>query len=187
MPVFPSQYWGGSPDTIGAVRVYCTTGDIARRMSLMGRDLRLDDNDDSMVDADEELAVDDCILDASETINMYLYSKYTPANLAQSAWVNRRCVDVAVYVLCSRRMNDVPESAESRYETAIEELKAIADGPRTVPGIPLRFSLAPRYSNVRVDDRYRFKKIRVESQISSKPPQGYVQNVDWAGEWCFEI
>lgn len=169
------------------ITLYCTESDVQRRLSIDGEQALLDMNNDGMVDATEQQGLTDAITDATETINFYLFSKYDPVWLVQSNWVNRRTVDLAIYALCGFRNHTPPDHVVDRAQKAEEDLEAIADGPRKVPGLPQRLDTAPIISNVRVDPRFTWKKIRVERPISSKPSTGYAQVPDYQADLFWEI
>src|ERR1700721_135167 len=88
---------------------YCDPGDIQRRLSVEGQLLRTQDYGKGSI-AGEAGVIEDCIWDATETINMFCNPLYDPGALVRSGWVNRRATDIAVYNLCIRRGNPAPSS-----------------------------------------------------------------------------
>jgi phage gp36-like protein len=163
---------------------YTDRAAVERLLSAAGVRRRLDDGGDGQADAAESAALDDAIADATETVNYYLFSKYLPARLAASPWVWRRATVLAAYALAQRRGNPAPEPLAERAERAVEELEALADGPRVLPGVPLRMTLAPTWSNVRVDPTRNWRVIRVERGRSS--PSRLPQTPDWGEAFSAE-
>lgn len=167
---------------------YCTQADVEHLLSQAGVVMRLDDDNDGSASNPFELhAMQDSINDATESCNYFLFMKYDPANLANSNWVNRRATILAAYDLCGRRGNPVPESLAERAEKALEELEAVAEAYRLLPGIPLRRTCAPTWDNVRCDPRYNWKVIRVERNTSSPQTTSQPVNQDWMESFAYEI
>lgn len=157
---------------------------VRTQLSAAGVRLALDDNRTKRVTADEQARLDQAVIDATETVNYYLASKYTPKRLAQSWWVWRRATVLAAYDLCTTRNNPPPESLLALAEQAQAELEAVQQGQGVVPGLPMRMTQAPTWSNVRIDQRRQFKVIRVERPTSSK--SGLRQNPDYQAEYTPE-
>lgn len=160
--------------------------DVEHYLSAQGVRYRLDDDGDGVVSVDEQAALTDALTEASETCYFYLFFKYDPVNLAVSNWVNRKATILAGYRICTRRGNPPPNIVVEDAAKAEEDLKAVADGPRMVPNVPLRRMLAPVWSNTRADPRYNFRVIRVERQQSSQQTTGLPQNTDWQDAYLFE-
>lgn len=165
-PTIPNNYY------------YCDPGDIQRRLSVENTILRTEDVGPGAVIA-EAGAYEDAIWDATETINLYCFQHYDPGALQKSMWVNRRATDLAVYLLSCRRGNSPSSSMEMRYNQAIQWLDKIHMGLFELPGVPMRFTSAPSWSNVRVDQRYNTFRLRVETSISDSSPAPYQQAIDW--------
>ncbi len=161
--------------------LYCTEGDVQRYLSAAGVALRIDDGAGAI-----DAAFQDAIIEASETINFYLWQKYFNYSLATSNWVNRKCTALAAYVVCGRRGNEPPENVIERAEKAQEELKQVADNRRLVPGLPLKLYLAPQMSNIRFDPRYEFSCLRVERKQSTRNASKLPQNVDYRDQWTVD-
>lgn len=168
--------------------LYCTQTDIENYLSAVGVKLRLDDDQDDIISTQEQEAMTDILAEATETINYYLFAKYTPAILATSWWVNRQATIFGSYRLCSRRTNPVADVVIEDVAKSEKQLEAISEGPKLVPNLPARMILAPHMSNTRCDPRYTFRVIRVErNQSSLWSPTQLQQNVDRADEFTLEM
>jgi hypothetical protein len=171
--------------------LYCTQTDIETQMSIKGVRLRIHDPASPAVPTSNvpgksvseqpSQVLQDAIVEATETCNFYLWSKYDPMFLAQSNWVNRKATFLACYRIGSSRSNPPPDTWVEDALKAEEDLKAVADGPRIIPGLPLRRTLAPVMSNVRfVPWPYQFRCLRVERQNSSAHNRSQLpQNIDY--------
>src|SRR5262245_20360010 len=95
---------------LASITLLCSKADVERVLSVLGVQLRLDDNNDGATDADEDLRMNDALIQASETCYYYLYQKYTPNAISRSNLVNRWAADLAAYVLCGDRSDPAPES-----------------------------------------------------------------------------
>lgn len=84
--------------------VYCTTADLAARISQFGLDLRLDDDGDGLAETANTTAV---IEAACVVVNMILLGvRYTAAELAQSVEIVHASSALALLYACRRRAND---------------------------------------------------------------------------------
>jgi len=167
--------------------VYIDDDGLNAALSANGVLLRADDNQDGTVDPTEEMRITQAKNAASETIDYYCFSRYTPANLANSNLIYEAAKWLAAYQLCATRGNEVPESVIEQAEQWEEKLKAIQAGRGRVPGIPYRMSQAPAWDNVRVNVHYDFKAIRVERKTSSQVPSTFPVQQDWRDMLTFEI
>lgn len=157
--------------------LYSTRDEVVSIFSEIAIDTRIDDNHDETISATEETYLTDLIEESTDIINSYLLPFYTPENLANSRWIRRRCSYMVCHLISSRRGN--PAQFQERYDSILEELVRIAKGPGIngnphVPRIPVRQDNRPSVSNIRIDDRYRRSKIRVDtitSTGSGKPDQ----------------
>lgn len=170
------------------ITTYCTQSDIEHYLSAAGVELSVDDDGDGYISTDEQAAITDARVEASETVNFYCWDKYTPAALATSNWVNRAATIFAAYRLRSRRGNPVPAiivDDAGKYE---EKLTLIKEANGKIPGVPLRRTLAPVWSNTRCDPRYQFRVIRVErNQSALHNPTQLPQNTDYSDAFTFEL
>ena len=174
--------------TLATITLYCSQTNVEQILSANGVTLRLDDSGDGTVSAAEQLAMDFALADAAETCNFYLWPKYSPSWLATSNWVNVRASWLATYALCDRRGNPCPESLEDRAEKVLEELERVHSGSHLLPGVPLRWAMAPVYSNVRADPRYEYRVLRVERNNSSRQRRSALQTfTDWREAFYLEV
>jgi phage gp36-like protein len=172
-PRFPTYY-------------YCDPGDIQRRLTIAGVKDRTQDYGPGGIFA-EGGVVEDCIFDASEIINFYCFSLYRPEDMVTSAWINRRATDIACYLLEARRGNIPSGIITTIYKQAIEWLESVHRSIYEIPGIPIRATQAPAWSNVRIDQRYPTFRVRVERSISQQSPTPYRQSVDWSSEYDYSV
>jgi hypothetical protein len=155
---------------------YCTATDVIARLSAVGYAARLDDN---------PAAIKNVLQDATNKMRMYLEPIYNPTDLVADAqnggWTNDRAVDIATGLLCRRRANPMPDAVKEAYQEAIESVEGMRRDDTQIPGIKPRHSMGPTFSNIRVDPRYIYRRIRVETQQSEHTaPTGYAQAVEWS-------
>ena len=161
---------------------YCTALDIAARWSSAGKDIRLDD---------DPSAISNVLQNATNKIRFYCADTYAEADLLADAddagWVNDRATDLACVFLGRRRGNTVPDEIKEAYREAVDELERVHDDIYEIPGVPKRHAAYPTFSNIRVDPRYDYRKVRVEKIISeASSPSSYVQIPDWTSQFIFE-
>lgn len=172
---------------LDSLTLYCTEADVRRVSSSMAVDLRLDDDGDGTVSGDEALALQDALIDATETINFYCWQKYSPLSLSRSNFINRRASVLAAYVLSRRRDNPAPEALETSAEKAIEELESVCVNGKLLPGVPLRRTLGPSWSNTRCVPGYTFRVIRVERNTSSRDRTAKPVVPDYREQYTIEL
>lgn len=144
---------------------YCTESDIQRLFSSAGVVAFSDHDNDGVSDTG---VVDDCINHASQEIELYCRRRYDAIGLAASSLVNRWTTVLATAYLCERRGNAVPESLAKEAARILEDiLPKVASGELSLPGIAFAQDLRPMHSNLTVDRRYRYSKIRVQQANSS--------------------
>jgi hypothetical protein len=101
------------------------------------------------------------------------------ANAAQNGSVKRWSMALAAQWLGRRRGQVPPAGVEDDALESLEELKQVRTGMLSVGGIPTRTSGWPFISNMTVDPRYDYAKLRVEQPLSELTPTQYGQYVDW--------
>ena len=150
---------------------YCSVADVQRLFSSAGVTDYADHDDDGVADTD---VVEDCINQATEEIDAYARQRYEQAKLSTSTLINRWCTVLAVYFLCMRRGNTVPQSIASETERILDPdsglLVRLSRGRYQLPGVPLREDLRPSWSNLTIDRRYPRSKTRVVRTNSSDSP-----------------
>ena len=152
---------------------YTTIARIKYRISADGYDLRLDDTSTGTA-AD---IVAQVIADASDEIEFYCLGGYSAAQLATSGWVLKIATDIAVWMLCWRRLNGCPEGAQVMADAAFERLEAIAAGKLKIPGLTPNRQSVPVLSNLRPRVR-PFPRVVVTPNNSTGSPAGYVRHED---------
>jgi hypothetical protein len=121
--------------------------------------------------------------EGTRRVNLYCQSRYDVSQMAANAQANgsvkawARCL--AGKWLASRAGNSPPKSILNDCEEAIDEMKRIQTGALSIEGIGTRTSGWPFFTNVTVDLRYTYAKVRVQPQISEGTPTQYGQFVDW--------
>jgi hypothetical protein len=157
---------------------FTSRAEIERIYSTIAVTLRLDD----LNTEGESDMVDEVVDAATETVASYTLRYYNSTAIYNSPWVRRRATIIACYYLSMRRANGTQFTRE--YERIIEELeKFLTDKPPMIPGAdgfpaPVRTSMIPTVSAYIVDDRNRYRKLRVKKDYSTKPypgQYGYVQ------------
>jgi phage gp36-like protein len=162
---------------LATITLYASRTDLEHLLSVYGVDQRLDHDGSGGISAAEEAFLTDCLTEASETVNWYLFNRYDPVNLAMSNWVARKTTILAAYRLTSSRGN--PPLFVEDAERALDDLERAVTDPRFgPPGVPIRPTCIPVFSNLRVDARYNWRCIRVEKNNSSPIPTKLRQNVD---------
>lgn len=165
---------------------YCTEADLQAFLGADGTTARVDDDGDNSQSVAEAGYLTKAISWATDRVNFYLLARYAAADLYTSWMVNEWAVICSTYWLSVRRGNPPPGSTAKLYEMAVEEMKLVHSGQYEVPGIGTREVLWPAWSNVRVDQLYTVRKIRVERPLSEQTPVGYRQNVDWVAQRIWE-
>lgn len=108
---------------------YCVLSDI---LAIVPEAKLLQLTDDSGLGAVDSDRVDQAAADASSEIDGYLAARYAvPVNPVPDL-VRKLAVDLVVYNLYARRVNEVPESHKDRYKNAIRLLENIAKGVVTL-------------------------------------------------------
>lgn len=158
--------------------VYCTEAELIRYLSTNAVTDYADHDDDGTADTD---VVDDCINQATEEIDLYARQRYTQTDLQTSTLINRWCVVLAARFLQTRRGNVISDSIEREWFRIADPdnglLARIAKGLIQLPGIPLRASLRPSFSNLTVDRRRRVSTIRVTQENSTDAPTTMTQDI----------
>lgn len=131
-----------------------------------------DHNSDGFEDA---TVVQSCVDFATGFLGGAVAKLFTLASLATSTVMREFATIVALRTLCMRRGNPIPESIELRYQEIVARdgiLEAIAKGAMQlldsngapIPGLK---SFGPVMSNLSIDRRFYFEKVRVQRQSST--------------------
>lgn len=147
------------PETLNYV--YTTEAEIQRIWSPQGVLLRTDADEDGVSD---DGVITDAVYDATDTVNLYCETWYSPNDMAENQWVRRNATWIAAHLISLLRGD--PGYYHARYERCIEFLERVNEGKLQIPRLPFRFDMQPAMSNLRVDQRYTTKKIRVQPSTS---------------------
>lgn len=137
----------------------------AELIRLMGADGALafgDDDELGTVDAD---IYTDIVNMATCEVDMYIQHFYTPDIAHQNLWVRRVATWIGAHLYTQRRGN--PGAYESLYQTATDWLNKIRSGKFQIPRLYQRANVYPAHSNLVVDDRFPYNKLRVEQSNST--------------------
>ena len=116
---------------------------------------------------------------ATSQVKLYCCARYDDSQLATCWSCNRWATVLGSRWLCKRRAQPCPKSIEEDWKETKEEMQAIQQGKLLLEDIPLRTSGFPFLSNVTVDIRYDYARIRVEQPLSELTPTQYGQYIDW--------
>lgn len=172
------------------LNLYCDDSDLAGLLSQLGVDARLDDDASATRDAGEDDVLRLCREWATAQVKMYCLPHYDDSELARSWVVNWWATVLAAHQLCSRRLNQVPDSIRALLfgsggadRGVMGELRDVHADRLKVPECRRRNpDDAPAWSNVVVDPRYRMRQARVQRPISERTPTQYPQTIDWPSE-----
>jgi hypothetical protein len=112
-------------------------------------------------------------------VKLYCCGRYNDSDLANCWSANRWATVLGGRWLCKRRAQPCPKGIEEDWKEAKEELALIQQGRMQLEDVPLRTSGFPFISNVTIDIRYDYAKIRVEQPLSELTPTQYGQYIDW--------
>ena len=120
---------------------YCNNADVIARLSQTGILYLADDDNDSILDANEDAFVTSAINDASTEIDEALAPWFDdPRSCSGNAWLNAKCVDLACERICGRKGQTPPQHVSEAARIAREKLdlvrraRSAPDGLR-VPGL----------------------------------------------------
>jgi hypothetical protein len=116
---------------------------------------------------------------ATAKVKMYCCNRYDDSVLATSWTVYNWATIIGSRWVAKRRLQGCSEGLEDDYEEAIDEMKSVQVGNLQIEDIGTRTSSWPFMSNVTVDQKYDYNKIRVEPQLSEGTPTIYPQYIDW--------
>lgn len=166
---------------------YATTiADVKNRLSDVGVSLRQDDDQDGSVSGSgtESTAYSSCYTRAAAACDFYLRTHYTSAQLATHQQATEWCTTLAAFFLCSRRGQIVPESLQEQKEEAVEQMKAVHDGAYALVDLQPQSYQAPSWGNPRIDQRYPYRKVRVQTPIGpDKPTPQHTQATEPPGAY----
>ena len=150
---------------------FCSVDQLERYMSNLAADLYSTHTTGSAPDPEVKY---DAINFATEEMSMFLRQRYDVASLAACSLVQSWCVRVAAYYLSTVRGDDPPEVWKKEYDRLMDPdkglLAMVAAGKIQLPGVALRSDVRPSMSNLRIDRRYTFSKVRVTRPNSTDQP-----------------
>jgi len=151
--------------------LYTTATDVRTLLSAEGVDASLDDDQSGTVSETEETRLTTYAANyATSKVNDYCLGRYDAIDLASSWTANEWATIIAARWVRLRRGNPVPKSLQELFEDVMEDLKAVRTKQYDIQDLAERVSSAPKWSNVRVDVRYRLRQIRVQRPISEQTP-----------------
>ncbi len=154
--------------------LYTSQAEIERYWSKRAAALHVNDfDDDEVPDFDNEQFQTDVweeiVTGATDEANFYLLRFHQAADLANNRWVRTRATWIGCYLLSLRRGD--PGYYTTLYERAIGDFQRV-DETHPVPRLGLKTEFTPAMSNIRIDDRFRVAKERVEPMISTGGTSG---------------
>lgn len=119
--------------------MYSTLDDI-RRLIPNAIIIQLTDDENTLTV--NQVRVNEAIAQADSVINSYCATRHTvPFTAPVPAIIKAMSVDIAVYNLYSRRVEEIPETRSERYKNAIRLLEGIAKGTITLGVAPAPVAL----------------------------------------------
>lgn len=115
---------------------------------------------------------------ATAWVKRFTQSLYDVADLANSWSVVTWATIKAAHWICARRANPIPTSLNNLYLEAIDELTMVRAQQMQIEDIGYRNEILPSWSNLRIDQRWTIKKMRVETVLSGRMPSQYPQKQD---------
>lgn len=178
-------------ELLAQLPLYSSRMEVESIFSVMGVDVRLDDDDDGVVSPpgtgpnapdEEEDRLTHAIAEATDLVNGYLAQHYSPTNLALVRRVRRWTSWIAAHILSRRRAN--PGLFCDEYERALEEMQLILEGKQILFGVPKSGQHMPMMSNFVINRNFRTQPQRVDQGSSVNrdvPPQN--DNYVYFGYW----
>lgn len=126
-------------------------------------DITIDDV--TFLEEDNQMWVE-LIEEATDFVNQYAIWRYDAEDMVNSRWVRSRATDILAYLLSQRRANPALATYETRFRDIEAELQRVEKGMLKIPRLPISGDLTPAMSNIKIDDRFRTKKARVQQSTS---------------------
>lgn len=104
---------------------YCTIDDITK---LIPGEAVMQLTDDDNLGQVNQAMVDEAIAQADAEIDSYCADRYSVPFVSAPAIIRKCSVDIAIYNLYSRRVEEMPEARAERYKNAVRQLEGIAKG-----------------------------------------------------------
>jgi len=152
--------------------VYTDRAGVEMIMGACGVDLRINDSETTVISTVEELYLTHATYIASQELDMYISNKYDPSVMSQSWLIYNWASIMAAYRVTLRRCGSPPASLQWEYEQVMDKLAQIANGQLQIAGLASLATPGIAMANLRIDPRFPFKQMRVETQISGQQPNG---------------
>lgn len=110
---------------------YCTLDDIKKMIPV---ESLLQLTDDEQTGAIIESRVDEAIAQADSEINGYIANRYTVPFVVVPDILRKFSVDISIYNLYARKVEQIPEARQTRYDNAIRMLRDVAAGKAALDG-----------------------------------------------------
>ena len=105
--------------------MYCTLTDIKK---LIPEETILQLTDDEELGEIVQARVDEAITSADSEIDSYCGTKFSVPFSTVPDIVKKLSIDIAIYNMYSRKVEEIPETRAQRYKNAIKQLESIAKG-----------------------------------------------------------
>lgn len=162
---------------------YTDRDSIESLLSAEGLTLSLDDDRDGEEATKESARVAMAVGFATAKVDLFCQPSYDPSQLANSWSVWNWATILAAWWLRNRRGNPGPASLKEMKDEVMQELEMVRAGQMQVDSIGRRSTMAPAWSNVRVDPRYRLHQSRIQRPISDRTNRPYPAPLDRQSEW----
>lgn len=123
-----------------------------------------------------DAVVQDCVDQASAEIAMLAGQRYDLDDLAAHPIVIPWATTYAIYFLCQRRGNPMPQSLADEFNRVTANLEKIVAGDIKLPGLDEITGMRPTVSNLVIDRRYVNDQVRVRSTTGETPSALPVHN-----------
>jgi len=139
---------------------YCTLDDIKK---LIPEQVIIQLTDDENLGTVNQARVDEAIAQADAEIDSYCGGKYSvPFSSPVPDIIKKISVDIAIYNLYSRKVEEIPQTRTERYRNAIRQLEGIAKGTISIGEDPEPAIPSQGGSEVSTNDRV-FTRDKLES------------------------
>lgn len=178
--VHPSRPFLSNPPM--ATQTYCDRDDVEDILSDAAVVAMIDDDEDTVDGAAEQVRVTSAIERSAERMNFWLARRYTLSDLASNDWCKWANATLAALKLSTRRNNPAPQSLVDEANDIMEMCKAVAEQPLAVlPNQPESFDMRPTVSNLRTDRGFWDESpVQVDPETSTgpKPADGIKRYVE---------
>lgn len=152
--------------------IYTDRAGVEFIMGTCGVNLRINDSETTVVSTAEEQYLTWATYVASNELDMYISNKYDPSVMAQSWLIYNWASIMAAYRVTLRRCGSPPAALQWEYEQVMDKLAQIANGQLQIAGLASLATPGIAMANLRLDPRFPYKQMGVETQISGQQPNG---------------